>query len=187
MDTPAPAIPKEPRLTAHDRVIRRDRIFARMLEGQPYHAIAAAEGITQRHVRKIVQEALKKDNVDPKQDFVLVQIARLEGALRLIEQKMLEGKLNAIDRLVKVLERLDLYYAQTEAPSSLARRDPWESAGMLAGIDRIAATRAAVAARFIGSDRGDEISMRKPNEGQAFDFARFADRTDVPAERKSRT
>jgi DNA-binding CsgD family transcriptional regulator len=175
----------KPRLSTRELAIRRDRIFARMLEGQSYLAIAAAEAITPRRVRKIVQEALKKDNVHPKQDFVLVQIARLEGALRLIEQKMIEGKLNAVDRLVKVLERLDHYHAQSETPSSLRRRNRWESAGMLAGIDRIAATRAAVAMRFAGAGADQEISTRMPDEGQAFDIARFADASDAPCRRES--
>ena len=185
MNEPTPAV-RKPKLSAYELAIRRDRIFARLLEGQPYQAIAAAEAITPRRVRKIVQEALQKDNVHPKRDFILVQIARLEGALRLIEQKMAEGKLNAVDRLVKVLEQLDRYHERVEAPWSRGRRPPGESNSLLVGIDRIAATREAVAARFAAPAPVPEIAMRKPEGGQAVDIARFADACDGPEGRESR-
>jgi hypothetical protein len=187
LNAPIPATIKNPPLTARDRIVRRDRIFARMLEGQAYNAIAAAEGITPRRVRKIVQEALQKNSVHPQRDFVLVQIARMEGALRLVEQKLQDGHLNAVDRLVKVLEKLDLYHAQANLPLAPTRRDPWISAHMLAGIDRIEATRAAVALRFVGAGEGEEISMRKPDAGQALELARLADGNGVPAAPESMT
>ncbi len=64
-----PSAPK-PRLNAHrTSPPAADRIFARMLEGQSYQAIAGAEAITPRRVRKIVQDALAKENVNPKSDF----------------------------------------------------------------------------------------------------------------------
>jgi hypothetical protein len=46
-----------PRLTAQDRAARRDRIFARLLDGQSAAAVAAEEGITPRQVRQMVREA----------------------------------------------------------------------------------------------------------------------------------
>jgi DNA-binding CsgD family transcriptional regulator len=180
-----PSAPK-PRLNAQELSARRDRIFARMLEGQSYQAIAGAEEITQRRVRKIVQDALAKENVNPKSDFILVQIARLEGALRLVEQKLAEGKLNAVDRLVKVLRELDRYHQASAIPASLARRDPWESAGMLARLDRIAASRAAVAQRFVEAAPVAENAMGMDSEAQVFDFARFADANEAPKRLESR-
>jgi hypothetical protein len=185
LNAPIPSIAKR-KLTIHELAIRRDRIFARMLEGRSYLEIAAAEAITPRRVRQIIQDALQKDNVNPQNDFVLVQIARLEVALRVIEQKMAEGKLGAVDRLVKVLERLDRYHAMCEPPSSLARRDPWESAGMLAGIDRIAATREAVAGRLAAGPSGAENAMGKVDGGQTPEIARFAEAETFPGDRESR-
>ncbi|WP_158817916.1 hypothetical protein [Methylocapsa sp. S129] len=177
---------QKPKLTAHDHAIRRDRIFARMLEGQSYQEIAAAEAITPRRVRQIIQAALQKDNVDPQTDFILVQIARLEAALRVIEQKVAEGKLSAVDRLVKVLEKLDRYHAQCEPPLSLARRDRWESAGMLAGVDRIAATREAVAGRLAAGRLGAENSIGKVDGGQTPEIARFAETSALPGALESK-
>jgi DNA-binding CsgD family transcriptional regulator len=86
LNGPTPAA-RKPKVATRERAIRHDRIFARMLVGQSYQAIAAAEAITPRRLRKLVQDALQKDNVNPRNDFVVVEIARLEGALRLIEQK----------------------------------------------------------------------------------------------------
>ncbi|MGA2795669.1 MAG: hypothetical protein ABSE69_19560 [Roseiarcus sp.] len=186
MDTPPPPAPR-PRLTVRERAIRRDRIFARMLEGQSYAAIAAAEAITPRRVRKIVQEALAHENVDPRSDFVLVQIARLEEALRLVEQKMAEGKLNAVDRLIKVLEQLDRYHAQPLRPSSIAYRGPGLSEAMLVRLERAAASRDAVASRAAAPALGQEISVGKPEEGQVLDIARFAEASDGPRDQESTT
>jgi hypothetical protein len=89
--------------------------------------------------------------------------------------------------LVKVLEKLDRYHAQSEPPSSLGRRDPWESAGMLAGIDRIAATREAVAGRLAAVGLAPEISMRMDGGAQASDIVRFVDAGAVPGGQESRT
>jgi hypothetical protein len=169
-----------PRRTARELDIRRDRIFARLLEGQTYGQIAVSEAVTPRRIRQIVQDALAEDGVDPKTDFVFVQIARLEGALRLVEQKMAEGKLNAVDRLVKVLERLDRYHQQSVNPSSGRRRDEWLSAEMLAKLDRIAASRVAVAHRFVPPSPFEENSFGMDNGEQDFDFADFAETSDEP-------
>jgi hypothetical protein len=186
LNAPATTSAKKTPLTARDRLVRCDRIFARMLEGQAYNSIAAAEGITPRRVRKIVQEALLKNSVRPQRDFVLVQIARMEGALRLVEQKLQDGNLNAVDRLVKVLEKLDLYHAQASLPSLPARRDPWFSADTLACMDRIAATRAAVALRFTGSVKSEEISSGTANASQSLEFVGSADGNGVPGALESR-
>ena len=185
MNAPTLIAPKA-KLTAHDLAARRDRIFARMLEGQSYAGIAAAEAITPRRVRQIIQEALKKGDVHPRHDFVLVQIARLEAALRVIEQKMAEGKLGAVDRLIKVMEQLDRYHGQSMSHSSLARLEPWERAGMFAGIDRIAATRDAVAGRPVAGLPGPENSDGKADGGQTPEIARFQEMRALPGEQESR-
>jgi DNA-binding CsgD family transcriptional regulator len=179
---------RKPRFTVHDLAIRRDRIFARVLEGQSCQAIAVAEAITPRWVRKIVHDALQKDNMNAKSDFVLVQIARLEGILRAIEQKMAEGERSATALRIRALEKLDFYHAQSDTLSALARRrDSRESGGMRAGIDCIAAIREAPAGRLAAAGLAPEISMRMDGGDQASDIARFADARAVPGGRESRT
>jgi DNA-binding CsgD family transcriptional regulator len=87
MTDPAPTRPAKPRRTTHDRTMRANRIFARMLEGRAYPEIAATEGITVRRVRMIVQEALDRRDIEPRKEYAFVQVARLDSALRLVEER----------------------------------------------------------------------------------------------------
>ena len=54
VDDRAPALAR--RLTAHGRVLRRGRIFARLREGWAYDEIAALERLTAERVRQIVRQ-----------------------------------------------------------------------------------------------------------------------------------
>ena len=54
VDRWAPALAR--RLTAHGRVSRRGRIFARLREGWAYDEIAAHERLTAERVRQIVRQ-----------------------------------------------------------------------------------------------------------------------------------
>ena len=54
MNEPTPAV-RKPKLSAYELAIRRDRIFARMLEGRSYLEIAAAEAITPRQRRRVAR------------------------------------------------------------------------------------------------------------------------------------
>lgn len=140
-----------PRLTARDRAMRRDRIFARLLEGQSAAAIAAEEGVTARRVRQIVRDSLERWDADPAQDYAGVQIARLESALRLIEQKIAAGDIKAIDRLVKVLDQLDKYQSDRLQVDDPQIEEDYREAAFIGRLERLAASRAAVAARFAAS------------------------------------
>jgi hypothetical protein len=54
VDERAPALGR--RLTAHGRVLRRGRIFARLREGWAYDEIAAHERLMAERVRQIVRQ-----------------------------------------------------------------------------------------------------------------------------------
>ncbi|HLW90882.1 MAG TPA: hypothetical protein VKS78_06225 [Roseiarcus sp.] len=150
-----------PRLTGRDRALRRDRIFARLLEGQAVATIAAEEGVTARRVRQIVQESLARWDADPAKDYAGVQIARLEAALRLIELKIGEGDVRVVDKLVKVLGQLDKYHL-----SQLRLRETYideedREAAFIGRLERLAAGRAAVAARFAGARSSETASVQE--------------------------
>ena len=87
MSDPTPTCPAKPRRTAYDRAMRANRIFAGMLEGQAYPEIAAAKGLSVRRARMIVQEALDRWDVEPRKEYALVRIARLDSVLRLVEER----------------------------------------------------------------------------------------------------
>jgi hypothetical protein len=146
--TPTPPTPPARSAAAsHKRAMRANRIFARMLEGQPYQAIAKAERVTDRRVRQIVQEWLHRWDIDPSEEYVLVQIARLEGALRMIEREIADGKLAAVPHLIKVLDRLDSYHGGGlyTPPLGVSAKD--KGVAIKSKMERLAASRTAVATR----------------------------------------
>jgi hypothetical protein len=98
-------------VTARDRETRRVRILALVQAGWSYADIGRQEGLSRERVRQIVAQAVVEGAGDNKLDHALVQIARLEPALRLAARGVADGDLSAIDRLLKVLDRLDKYSA----------------------------------------------------------------------------
>jgi hypothetical protein len=110
---PAPATSR-----AASRDLRRLRILASLQAGLSYAAIGRAEGLSRERVRQIVVQALAQDKAESKLDHARVQIARLEPALQLAAGAVAEGDLSAIDRLLRVLDRLDRYSAVEGAAAS---------------------------------------------------------------------
>lgn len=101
----APA--KRPRLNPHGKAVRRKRIFERLRGGWSYEAIAREEKVTTRRIRQIVAEALRRREVDGGSDHALLQLARLESALRLGAEALEAGDLRAIGPYLAVLDRMD--------------------------------------------------------------------------------
>jgi hypothetical protein len=73
---------------------------------------------SRERVRQIVAQSLDEREGGTRLDLARAQIARLEPALRLAAHGVADGELRAIDRLLKVLDRLDKYGAVTEAAAS---------------------------------------------------------------------
>ena len=94
-----------------DREFRRIRILAMVQAGWSYAAIGREEGISRERVRQIVAQAFEAGESETKLVHARVQIARLEPALRLAARSVADGDLAAIDRLLRVLDRLDRYAA----------------------------------------------------------------------------
>ena len=160
-----PTRPAKTRRTAYDRAMRANRIFARMLEGQSYAAIGESEGLTVRRVREIVQQALDRWDIEPSEEYRLVQIARLDGALRLIERKIADGKLGAVPHLIRVLEQLDRYHGERLYAPPPECREKDKAIAVRLKMERLAASRAAVAARLAAPDPGEKTAPR--NESAA--------------------
>ena len=99
------------RPAAKDREFRRIRILAMVQAGWSYAAIGREEAISRERVRQIVAQALEAGDSETKLVHARVQIARLEPALRLAARSVADGELAAIDRLLRVLDRLDRYAA----------------------------------------------------------------------------
>ncbi len=112
-DERAPALAR--RLTAHARVLRRGRIFARLSEGWAYNEIASQGPLTAERARQIVQQAFEKRTIDGGAEHAKLQSARLQPAMRFAGEAIAEGDVKAIAPLMKVLDRLDRYQRTAKA------------------------------------------------------------------------
>jgi hypothetical protein len=152
------------RLTAQDRADRRMRIFARLQEGWSYEAIAQAENLTRERIRQIVAETLNKRAIDPSRDHTRLQIARLDPALRLAAQQVAAGELRAVDRLIRVLDRLDKYQG-AGAMAGDARSDGDSYAKLMAKLGHLIERRnSALAAGASAPSGAGETSGGLPGE-----------------------
>ena len=115
-DPTVPAPLPAARASAIEREVRRHRVMERALRGWSYELIAGTENLTPRRVRQIVRETLQLREVDPDGEHVRLQTARLDASLRLAAERVEDGELGAIDRLLRVLDRLDRYRNAAAAP-----------------------------------------------------------------------
>jgi hypothetical protein len=99
------------RRTARQREERRIRIMGMVRSGFSYEEIARDEGLSRERIRQIVTQSLKTGDGADRVGQARVQMARLEPALRLAARGVDNGKLSAINPLLKVLDRLDKYGA----------------------------------------------------------------------------
>jgi len=116
LDPTSPAPLPAASVSAIEREFRRHRIMERARRGSSAEAIAEAEDLTPRRIRQIVRETFARRGIDPAGAHVRLQIARLDASLRLAAEKVEDGELGAIDRLLRVLDRLDRYQTRAAAP-----------------------------------------------------------------------
>ncbi len=95
---------------------RKLRILERLTAGISVAHIAQTEKLTIRRVRQIIGEMLARREVDPPAGFVQLQIARLSDAMSVAHTMMMEGDLQAMDRVVKIVGELDRYHGFGRAP-----------------------------------------------------------------------
>ena len=109
MDNETAPKPARPRLNLYTRALRRERIFSRLQLGASYADVAAEEGLSEQRVRKIVVDAVRRQEIDDLPDHALIQLVRLEGAQALAAKTIAAGDLKAIGPYLQVLDRLDRY------------------------------------------------------------------------------
>jgi hypothetical protein len=89
---------------------RRLRILERLTSGLTVSHIARVENLTVRRVRQVIAEILDAREVDPPAGFVQLQIARISEAMIVARTMMMEGDLQAMDRMIKLIGELDRYH-----------------------------------------------------------------------------
>ena len=75
--------------------------------GFAYEAIAREERLSRERIRQIVAQSLDVEDRATRVDYVRLQMARLEPALRVAARGVENGKLSAINALLWVLDKLD--------------------------------------------------------------------------------
>jgi len=107
------------------RASRGPAVLAAMINGVPLADIAKAEQTTPKHVERLLRNQLRKRWIAPAQDYARLQIVRLEAIAAQLKNKTIDGDLPTIDRLLKILDRLDRYHGFTRlaALATPARED----------------------------------------------------------------
>jgi DNA-binding CsgD family transcriptional regulator len=102
----------QPRRRLHDvgRQARRQRIFERIRRGLSYDEIAQKEGLSGRHVRRIVARALNEREAHAGADHAKLQLDRLGLALLIVSKALAAGERRAVAPFLKALDRLDRYH-----------------------------------------------------------------------------
>jgi len=172
---PAPALAPRPARAPSRADLRRLRILERVQAGASYAEIGRMEGLSRERVRQIVARALDAGGGETRLDHARVQLARLEPALRLAAQAVADGELSAIDRLLRVLDRLDRYNA-VEAVD--ATGEPGGRERLLAKLDAMA--ERLIAARKSGLVDAEGRPQPRGRES-ALDAVDNLDFVDEPA------
>jgi len=159
-----PTLPSPAPRLAHARELRRLRILIAVQAGLSYAAIGRDEGLTRERVRQIVARALEEKAAETTLDHARVQIARLEPALRLAASAIGEGELTAIDRLIKVLDRLDKYSA---VESSNSDADEGGRERLLAKLNTMAERMLRARKREAGAEAGQGAPSEDTSEDSA--------------------
>ena len=101
---------------------RKLRVFNLLKAGVPVAQIAFQEGLTVRRTRAVIQETLDRREIDPPAGFVQLQVGLqvgwLSDAMMVAHAAMMEGNLQALDRLVKIVGELDRYHGFGRALSA---------------------------------------------------------------------
>jgi hypothetical protein len=95
---------------------QRLRILERLTTGLSVAHIARVEKVTVRRVQQIIAAMLESREIDPPAGFVQLQVARLSDAMIVSRTLMMEGDLQAADRVIRLTRELDSYHGFAQAP-----------------------------------------------------------------------
>ena len=120
------------------RVTRAQRVLASLIAGAGVDEIAATERLTPKRTESILRQELRNRWVAPAEDFARLQIARLEQMILKLLERLQSGDLKAIDRALKIVDRLDRYHGFTKAQRLPEQYGDEERARLLKKINEIA-------------------------------------------------
>ncbi len=110
-----PAAPRDRSIEARRAARRlraeREKLVVEYLNsGISVPEIAAACGVTEKHMRAFIRETLARRMPAPPAEFLAMQVSRLNEALLVSYSAMSGANLQAVDRVVKIVRELDRYH-----------------------------------------------------------------------------
>ena len=127
----SPIRPKQARST------RAKRVLASLIAGAGVDEIGAAEKLTRKRTESILRQELRNRWIAPAEDFARLQIARLEQMLLMLLDGLQNGDLEAIDRALRIVDRLDRYHGFTKARRVPERYGEEERARLFKKINEV--------------------------------------------------
>ncbi|HYA73788.1 MAG TPA: hypothetical protein VEF36_11590 [Roseiarcus sp.] len=127
---------------------RGPKILVALVAGESVDAIAEKEGLSRKRIETILRDELRRRWVAPIEDYARLPIARLEAMSAKLAAKAEKGDMPAIDRVLKILDRLDRYHGFTRLTPATAAYDEQARERLLAKLN-------AMAARMIPPPKAD--------------------------------
>ena len=94
---------------------RAQRVLTPLIAGAGVDEISATEQVTRKRTESILRHELRNRWVAPAEEFARLQIARLEQMILKLLDRIQSGELEAIDRALKIVDRLDRYHGFHES------------------------------------------------------------------------
>lgn len=116
------------------------RILDQLAAGRSIDHIAKTRNDTRARVERFLRAELRDIVIQPIGDYAKIQIRRLDTVVDKLTKKVNDGDLAAVDRLLKVFDRLDRYHgflART-APAPAPQYEGISQELLLAKIERAA-------------------------------------------------
>ena len=118
------------------------RMLEALIGGVSPDAIGAEENLATQTVERALSDELGRRWVAPAADFAKIQIARLEGFCLQLMDRIDAGELAAIDRALKIIDRLDRYHGFHRAKPALEPYGEAHREKLLAKLNAAAANLA---------------------------------------------
>ena len=117
---------------------RGANIVAARIAGQSVEAIAETEGVTRKRVETLLRDELRRRWVAPAADHARLQIVRLEAMAATLAPLAAAGETSAIDRMLKIIDRLDRYHGLGKLAPANEEPDEGSRQRLLAKLNMMA-------------------------------------------------
>ncbi len=128
-------------------------ILAALVAGASVDDIATEQRLTPKRVEKLLREELQRLWVAPAREYARLQIARLEHMTVHLRAKAERGDLPAIDRMLRIFDRLDRYHGFSKLMADTSEPDESVREKLLIRLDRAAARNRCSPRRAIRDER----------------------------------